>query len=389
MSQNIFNNIKNWIGTSFTSFFAFLRKPFLPYKLYSMLMRGFLYWFLIAQGLFLIIFLIFDFFSKVYSYIDNSVSTANILLITFLLAPKAIWLTMPVAIMFGIIMAIATLYQNNELVAIFTAGISIYKLVLPLILFNLILSLCMIFIDSFIVIPAFRYRENLYEYLTSSSKDKYNVTIKGKNNYFWNIFRFVPSNNSLINIRLFKVNENFNIIVLLEAESAIYTKNGWVFKSGIIREWDDDGFLKNEKKFYKYHLNDLEEDPKTFKDIFKKSEYDIEKMTIFEAQKRLKLLKELGIDYTTELLNYHKKFSFPFTLLIVCLIAIGVSTLSQKNILILALFFSIGLAIIYYVFQLIINSMTAGGKINPIIGAWLPIIIFVPIGIYLVKIAKT
>lgn len=384
------NFVKNFsLKKTVVSTLNFIKNPIILTKLYKMLLRSFFYWFSVAQGLFLVIFLIFDFFSKVNSYIDNQVSTLDILTITFLLAPRAIWFTMPIAIMFGIIMALSSMYQNNELIAIFTSGISIYKLVIPIILFNIFLSFFMIFADSFIVIPSFRHRENLYEYFTRPNKDEYDITIKGKNNYFWKVYRFVSSNNTLINLTLFRINDNFNIIFLLDAQNAVYTKNGWIFKLGTLREWNDDGTLKHETKFYKRTIEDLEEDPRTFKNVFKKSDYEIDRMTIPEARSRIVLLKELGIPFDEELLNYYKKFSFPFTLLIVCLIAIGVSTLSQKNILILALFFSIGLAIIYYVLQMLISALASGGRINPFIGAWLSIFIFMPIGIYLVRIAKT
>ena len=142
----------------------FINKPLLPFILYKMLIKSFLFWYSIAQGLFIIIILIFDFFLKVNeSYTDPHLqfTIIDILVITFLLAPKAMWLTMPIAIMFGVTMSLSSFYQHNELIAIFTSGISIYKFVLPLILLTFFLSIFMIFMDSSIVIPSYRYRENL------------------------------------------------------------------------------------------------------------------------------------------------------------------------------------------------------------------------------------
>jgi len=366
-------------------------KPNLPIKLYKMLIRSTAYWFFIAQSLFIVIYLIFDFFTKIDKYINNSVSTFNILYISALLIPKAMWLTMPVAIMFGIIMAIASFYQNNELIAIFTSGISIYKFVYPLTLICLFLSLFMIFFDSFVVIPTYRYRENLFEHITKTEKTERNITIRGEkdDSFFWTVQEYIPNNNMLKNVLIFKLNYNFKIIYRIDAASAIYTKEGWLFRNGIIREWADNGELKYEKKIYKTVLNNLIETPKIFKNVFNKSDYDIEKMTIPEAKKRINLLKSLNIEHNEELRDYYKKFSFPFTLLIVCLFAIGVSTLSQKNILILSLFFSIGLAILYYIAQMILDIMAKNGQIIPLIAAWSPLLIFLPIAIYMVKKAKT
>lgn len=373
----------------FVKIINFIKKPLLPFILYKMLLMSFLFWYSIAQGLFIIIYLIFDFFTKIDNYINFSISTWNILYISFLLVPKAWWLTMPIAIIFGIIMSIASFYQDNELIAIFTSGISIYKFVIPLIVLCFFLSIFMIFADSYAVIPTYRYRENLFEYLTKAKKDQQDITIRGENNYFWNVQEFDSNTNMLKNILLFRLNEDFRIIFRIDAASAVYTKDGWLFRNGIIREWDKNGELIKEEKILKRIIENILEKPTVFKNVFNKSDFEIEKMTILEAKKRIKLLKELNIYHNEELRDYYKKFAFPFSLLVVCLFAIGVSTISQKNILILSLFFSIGLAILFYIAQMILDVLAASGKLFPLLAAWGPIIIFIPISIYIVRKAKT
>lgn len=362
----------------------------LPIILYKMLIKSYFYWFLIIQGLFIVIFIIFDLFAKLDIYMNSSSSIFTIVKITLLLVPKSTWQTLPISIMFSITMTIGTLYQNNELVAIFTSSISIYKFVIPVIALGLILSFVMIFGDSYVVIPTFRQREKLFDEISrhSNSKNKSennnDVTIRGKNDYFWHANNFTASTNTLTKVIIFKVTSNFNITYRLDAASAIYTRDGWLFRSGIIREWDKTGDIINSKRFFK-KIIDFPEKPRAFKN----SQYDIENMTIIEAKERIKQLKELNIEHNKELKDYYKKFSFPLTLLIVTLFAIGVSTLSNKNIILLSLFFSVGLAIVYYIMMMILEVLATNGKIPPFLGAWLPIFIFLPIAILLVKNAKT
>jgi lipopolysaccharide export system permease protein len=291
--------------------------------------------------------------------------------------------------MFGIIMAIATCYQDNELIAVFTSGISIYKFVVPLIVFCLIMSFTMIFIDSYIVIPSYRYRENYFEHITHSKKQEQDITLRGNNNCFWSFEEFLEKKNMLLDVMVFKIDDDSKIILRIDASTGYYTKNGWIFTNGILREWDTNGELKINERFNKRSMVFLTEKPDIFKNVFNKSDYEIEKMTIQEAKERIKLLKTLNIDYNQELRDYYKKFSFPFTLLIVCLFAIGVSTLSQKNILILSLFFSIGLAILYYIAQMILDILAANGSLHPFLSAWLGIVIFIPIALIFMKKAKT
>lgn len=385
--NNFIDFIKNFnLKKSIIDIYKFIKRPLLPWTLYRMLFLSFLYWFLIIQGLLVIIVIIFDLFVKLDKYMQFSVSILNIIFLSLLLIPKAIWLTLPVAIMFGITMTLGVLYQNNELVAIFTSRVSLYKFTMPLIIFNIILSFGMIFVDSYVIIPTNRYRDKLFEKLTEKSKsgDNDNITIRGNNDYFWNVERFLSSKNTLEKVIVFKLNKDFRVVYRLEAEDAVYTKNGWLFNLGILREWDNTGDLISETRFQKRYF-EFSDKPS----VFKKAQYDIENMTIIEAKETIELYKSLNVEHNRDLTNYYKKFSFPFTLLIVALFSLGVATVSKTNVTILALFFSIGLAILYYVLQLILDVLAYNGRIPPIIGAWLPFFFFLPLSLILVKNAKS
>ncbi len=372
----------------FRNLVNFIKKPSIPWTLYKMLLKEFFNWFVVAQSLFIIILLIVDLFAKLNDYTNNSVPILSLLQITALYIPKAISLTIPVTIMFGITMTLGTYYQNNELVAIYTIGVSLIKFALPVVFFNIFLSFALIFLDSTVVITTERYRLDLFESVTkknaSGKFDNENITIRGEENYFWNVERFFSAKNILQNVIVFRINKNYQVNYRLDALKGVYTDKGWLFYSGVIREWDESGDMKEEIKFQKKAVN-FKEKPS----IFKKSRFEIENMTIEEAQDRIKLLKKLNIEYSKELTGYYKKFSFPFTLLIVALFAIGVATVSRTNVLILSLFFSVGLAVLYYVAQIILDVLASTGKIPPLVGAWLTFFIFLPIAFYLIGKAKT
>ena len=127
--------IKNFNFIDFVKkFVRAIIRPRLPFTLYGMLFRSFLYWYVMIQGLFVVILLIFDLFGKLDKYMSNPVSILDILAITALFIPKTIGLTIPVAIMFGVSMTLGTFYQNNELIAIFTSRISLFKFSFPIII---------------------------------------------------------------------------------------------------------------------------------------------------------------------------------------------------------------------------------------------------------------
>ena len=311
----------------FIDILSFLKKPSIPWTLYKMLLKEFLNWFLVAQSLFIIILLIVDLFAKINDYTNNNVHILTLLQITVIYIPKAISLTLPVAIMFGITMTLGTFFQNNELVAIYTIGVSLIKFTIPLIIFNVILSLGMIFLDSSFVITSERYRQDLFESVTkknSSGKfDNENLTIRGEDNFFWDVEKFYSTKNTLQNVLVFRINNNYLINYRLDALKAVYTDKGWLFYSGTLRECDNSGDLKTETKFQKKVFS-FKEKPS----LFKKLRVEIENMTIDEAKERIKLLKKLNIDYSKELTGYYKIFIFIY--ITITLFAIGVATVSEQ-----------------------------------------------------------
>ena len=152
-----------------------------PFTLYKMLFASFINWYLLAQFLGILVVVIADLFGQLDMYLSKNLSALEILKLTSLLVPKAIWFTMPFVIMFGIIMAISNFYQSNELIAIFTSGISYARFTMPIIVFSVFLSIMMIFIDSFGVIYAMRYRDQEMQKINSKKDEDYsNITLRSE-----------------------------------------------------------------------------------------------------------------------------------------------------------------------------------------------------------------
>lgn len=358
-----------------------------PYTLYKMLFIHFINWYILAQVFGLLVMIVTDLFGRLDTYMNNKVSILQILYLTLLFVPKSIWFTMPFVIMFGVIMGISTLYQSNELIAIFTSGISYFRFTLPILIFGIILAVSMIFFDSAVVVHSLRLRDNLFNKITNSeSSDHDNITIKGeKDGYFWHANSFDQKNNTLSEVIVFEINKNFQTIYLIKADTASYTRSGWIMNNGYIRKWDQNGQLIEETKFYR-ELFDFTEQPGDFIN----TGYDIEAMSIKEAKKRIRHMKKLNIEHRKELTDYYKKFSFPLVLIIFSIFAIGVSTISKVYILLIALALSILMAIAYYIGQfLIFDNLASTGILNPLLGAWLMFIIFLPLSIVLLFRAKT
>jgi lipopolysaccharide export system permease protein len=61
----------------------------------------------------------------------------------------------------------------------------------------------------------------------------------------------------------------------------------------------------------------------------------------------------------------------------------------RKNIMLMSLISSLGVAVIFYVMEMLSMMMARLGYIPPLVGAWFPVGFFVIIGVLLLQSAKT
>ena len=124
-------------------------------------------------------------------------------------------------------------------------------------------------------------------------------------------------------------------------------------------------------------------------DSFQNNEISVETVSTTEAKAYIARLQRSGLPTSGPLAEYYKKFSFPFIILIVVLLSVGLSGKTKKNVLLISLVLSICAAVLFYVVQMVTMLLAQFGYIPPVIGAWFPVIMFVFLSIILLKYAKT
>jgi lipopolysaccharide export system permease protein len=100
-------------------------------------------------------------------------------------------------------------------------------------------------------------------------------------------------------------------------------------------------------------------------------------------------LKNGGRPYQAALSEFYKKFSFALTPLIITLISCSVGGLLKKNVLLMSLFLSICIVVVYYVVQMMSMTFAGLGIIPPFYGAWSSFFLFLVSGVVMVRFART
>jgi lipopolysaccharide export LptBFGC system permease protein LptF len=82
-------------------------------------------------------------------FVEKGVNPWYMVEMLFYFAPATLVLTVPMAFLVGIVTAFGRLAADNEITAMKTAGVGMHKLILPVVITSLILSIFMVFFMDF------------------------------------------------------------------------------------------------------------------------------------------------------------------------------------------------------------------------------------------------
>jgi lipopolysaccharide export system permease protein len=288
------------------------------------------------------------------------------------------------AMLLAIFLTLALFSRNNEIIAMKTSGISVNKIINPL----LILSGC-------VVLISFGNQELMLPYASQKAEYIENMKIKQKKgkrllkqDRFWyrsediicNIELFEHKNNTLHGITIYFFDQQFTLIRRLDAKLGKWIDNRWHFYDLVIREFNPDCSMKRKPETAEERIIPLKETP----DDFKVARREPEEMSYAELKDYINKIERAGYQIPEYIPYLHAKISFPFTCLIMPILAITFALrIGKGGGMALGIGMSVIIGFIYFVFFNFSLSLGRGGVLPPLFSAWVANILFGSLGIYL------
>ena len=317
-----------------------------------------------------------DLVENISFYSENKIKFFQIIAHYAAKSPYLIIEMAPVAVLFAVVFSLGIFVKNREMTAIINAGVSFYRVVFYLYVFGFFLSIFLIFFNDIVVVDAQRKVREFDSKYNNNQNYVYNNNIKlyGKNNYLYSIISFNSKLKRMDGIQILKVSpEKDKVISRIDAQYATWqsNENVWKFYNGVVRDFDVEGNVLAVNEFKSNNVK-LPEVP----DDFEQQTENIDQLTIHEAAIYIEKLKEKGLTYQQETVDFNFKFSFPFSCLIMMLIGAPLSFYSKKSVIVI----SFGLAFLgSFVFEIIMGvciSMGKNGILPGFLAAWMGNIIF-------------
>jgi LPS export ABC transporter permease LptF/LPS export ABC transporter permease LptG len=353
--------------------------------------RGWIFYFAVLLVAFTGVYIIFDFFQVLGDIVRNQISARVVVDYYRFLLPQVVYLMLPLSILVATLVNFGLLTKTNQVTAIKSAGVSLYRLSVPVLSVAALLSVGMfLFADR--VLPETNQRQNG---LRNQIKGKPAQTfyrpdhqwIFGTSSRIYNYTFFDPDQNVFANLSVFEFDPaTFRMTRRLQAARAFWegSIHGWILENGWSRDLNGDR-VTNYLPFSIATFKELTEEPSYFKKEVKPSE----QMSAFELRHYIADLSQSGFDVVRLSVQFYRKFSFPLIAFVITLIGIPFSfTMGGKGAL-TGIALSIGIGIVYWSTSSLFEAMGNLSQLPPAMAAWSPDILFGLAGTYLLLRIKT
>lgn len=315
--------------------------------------------------------------------INKGVNIYSVSKLFLFMVPYLLTYTLPVAVLTAVLLSLGRLASDNEIAAIRSSGINMFKLVSPLIFIGLVLSLLLvIFNDRVIPYAHFASRKTMLEVgmKNPTAALEPGVFINSFQKYVLFIYRI--DENRLTNVRIYEPQEGraTRTIVAKKGEFIVVPENKSV-KLKLIDGTADEPDPENPTNFYKLNFKTyfmtLNLSQMRDKDELGKKYSD---MTIQELKAQVEKLRQEGINPAPLITEINKKISLAFSSLVFILLGIPLAIITRRREKSINLGIAILILVIYYPLFVGCEALGVQGYIDPTLATWIPNIIFGLIG---------
>lgn len=355
-------------------------------KLVSYLLKKFFLVFLAAMLFFVLVLSLTDLLLNIWGYISKNASSKVIFKISLYYVPKAVWYSVPVAVLFAVSYTLSSLYSKNELLAVFASGVSLLKFTFPLFIVSVLMSFGMFVFEDKIVVPCYAKKVSMQKEYMNTVKSKNNdkiVIMAEEGNIIYKADYYDDKVSRLYSLYVMFRDKNKNFQALVYADTASWQNDHWELSSPF--EYKSQRGEIIPVSFETDLSLRLVEPPETFRN----NVISVEEVTVKEAREYIEHLEKAGLPSAEAKSVYYKKFSFPFVVCIVVFLAVGLSGKTKKNILLVSLASCASSVVLFYITQMLTMLMAKFGSIPPVLGAWTPVVLFVFLSGVLLHYART
>lgn len=343
--------------------------------------RNFLGTQLFALITFSVIYIVIDLVGFLDKFIDEKVGMMIIVKYYLFYLPYIIILTLPIATLLASLFSVGQLSRYNELIAMQSSGLSIYRILYPLFAVGVMTSLIVLYVGERVVPYTNQKKKVTYQTNVDKVKKRSDVQTRDISLQIdrerWLLIGFFDTNlNTAFQVSIQQYTQQV-LSKRIDAQRMIWERDRWVATNGYVRQFSN--HIETAQAFEELELHDLFFKPPDIARIQIKAE----EMSYWELRHFIKEVKRTGGNPDRWLVDLYLKIAFPFANFIIILF--GAPLAARKTRSGTALSFGISLFICFFYFGIIKVGQSLGhnGTLPPLFSAWLGNLVFGAGAIYI------
>ncbi len=296
------------------------------------------------------------------------------------LVPQVFLDVTPFALMIAVLILLTLLERQQELTALKAAGISLYRLTVPVLLVAAAAAGGLWVLGESVVPEANRQAQSLLDQIKGretnrsyrSSDRQWLFSRNGDTLY--NFLRFDDPSQALIRFSLYRIDEDMNLGFYLFSRRVRYLDGVWIADSGWFRQVFPDG-TDEFKRITGPMMLEIPEDPSYFGQEFRRPS----EMSVAELRSYIHELIDSGYRPSNLIVRWHQKFAYPLSAFVMVLLALpyGLSRGGRRVSTMQGVAIALILGIVYFMLGALFGKLGEVEILPPIVGAWAPVVLAV------------
>lgn len=361
-----------------------------PRILDAYVIREFFQLFLFVLISFVLLMLLFTSFELVGDIVRNHIALTIVGAYLFHLTPSMVYQIAPLAVLIAVLVTFGVLNRNSEIIAMKATGISLYRLVIPVVSIAAILSAGMFFFNEYYVPQANRQQEQLratikghppQTFLHPEQKWMFGQGQAGQTGRIYYYQFFDPDRNEFANMSVFEFDpHSFSLTKRIYASRVFWddTKGTWVFQGGWIRAMNGANVTEY-SEFSSEQFPEVHEDP----GYFKKESLQSQEMNFSQLEDYIRDLRQSGFDTMRLRVALWQKLTYPLVAIVMAILAIPFALSMGRRGSLTSIAVAITVALAYWVAEGLFGAMGTVNYLPAAVAAWTPDILFGLTGGYL------
>jgi LPS export ABC transporter permease LptG/LPS export ABC transporter permease LptF len=296
------------------------------------------------------------------------------------LIPQVFLDVTPFALMIAVLILLTLLERQQEMTALKAAGISLYRLTIPVLLVAAVSAIGLWFLGEAVVPNANREAQRLLDRIRGrettrtyrASDRQWLLSRDGESLY--NFLRFDDPSDTLIRFTMFRIDENMDLGFYLFSRRVRHVDDAWIADSGWFRQIFPDGTDEFKRIAAPMKL-EISEGPAYFGQEYRQPS----EMSVGELASYIRELLDSGYRPSKLIVRWHQKFAYPLSAFVMVLLALpyGLSRGGRRVTTMQGIAIALILGIAYFMATALFGRLGEVEVLPPIVGAWAPLILAV------------